>query len=239
MAFQTMPYLFQQWGPLISAFAGVCWFGLLFFAGITSSLAMGTPWMGFMQDEFGWGKVKGAVSFGLVSLAMGLPTVLFYQYGYFDEYDYWGGTVSLVIFALLETILFTYIFGMKKGWEEITRGADIRIPSFYKWIMTYVTPVLLSIVFLGALITPAGNDWVAAFSNLFSGGGWPLDTSSLIAKITFADLEAQIIANPENAAALEEKMMYSGWARLQLLFIFLGICAIVWYSTVKRKKAIQ
>jgi SNF family Na+-dependent transporter len=84
MAFQTMPYLFQQWGPLISAFAGVCWFGLLFFAGITSSLAMGTPWMGFMQDEFGWGKVKGAVSFGLVSLAMGLPTVLFYQYGYFD-----------------------------------------------------------------------------------------------------------------------------------------------------------
>ena len=239
MAFQTMPYLFQQWGPLISAFAGVCWFGLLFFAGITSSLAMGTPWMGFMQDEFGWGKVKGAVSFGLVSLAMGLPTVLFYQYGYFDEYDYWGGTVSLVIFALLETILFTYIFGMKKGWEEITRGADIRIPSFYKWIMTYVTPVLLSIVFLGALITPAGNDWVAAFSNLVSGEGWALDPSSLIAKITFADLEAQILANPENAAALEEKMMYSGWARLQLLLLFLGICAIVWYSTIKRKKSIQ
>jgi neurotransmitter:Na+ symporter, NSS family len=216
MAFQTMPYLFQQWGPLISAFAGVCWFGLLFFAGITSSLAMGTPWM-----------------------AMGLPTVLFYQYGYFDEYDYWGGTVSLVIFALLETILFTYIFGMKKGWEEITRGADIRIPSFYKLIMTYVTPVLLSIVFLGALITPAGNDWVAAFTNLFSGGGWPLDTSSLIAKITFADLEAQILANPENAAALEEKKMYSGFARIQLLLLFLGICGIVWYSTVKRKKSIQ
>jgi hypothetical protein len=93
------------------------------------------------------------------------------------------------------------------------------------------------VVFLGALITPAGNDWVAAFSNLFAGGGWPLDTSSLIAKITFADLEAQIIANPENAAALEEKKMYSGFARLQLLLLFLGICAIVWYSTVKRKKA--
>jgi len=52
MAFQTMPYLFDQWGSVISNFAGVFWFGLLFFAGITSSLAMGTPWMGFMQDEF-------------------------------------------------------------------------------------------------------------------------------------------------------------------------------------------
>ena len=48
-----------------------------------------------------------------------------------------------------------------------------------------------------------------------------------------------VFANPENAAALEVKMMYSGWARLQLLLLFLGICAIVWYSTVKRKKAIQ
>ena len=26
----------------------MAWFGLLFFAGITSSLAMGTPWMGFL-----------------------------------------------------------------------------------------------------------------------------------------------------------------------------------------------
>jgi hypothetical protein len=26
------------------------------------SLAMGTPWMGFMRDEFGWSKNKGAWS---------------------------------------------------------------------------------------------------------------------------------------------------------------------------------
>jgi hypothetical protein len=37
-------------------FAGLV---ILFFAGITSSLA-GTPWMGFMRDEFGWSKNKGA-----------------------------------------------------------------------------------------------------------------------------------------------------------------------------------
>ncbi len=56
MAFQTMPFLFEKWGPILSTVAGVMWFGLLFFAGITSSLAMGTPWMGFMRDEFGWGR---------------------------------------------------------------------------------------------------------------------------------------------------------------------------------------
>ena len=72
-----MPYLFQQWGDVLSVVAGVMWFGLLFFAGITSSLAMGTPWMGFMRDEFGWGRNKGAWSFGAMALILGLPTVLF------------------------------------------------------------------------------------------------------------------------------------------------------------------
>lgn len=237
MAFQTMPYLFQQWGPMIGAFAGVCWFGLLFFAGITSSLAMGTPWMGFMKDEFGWGKVKGAVSFGLVSLAMGLPTVLFFQYGYFDEYDYWAGTVSLVIFAFLETLLFTWIFGMNRGWEELNRGADIRIPSAYKWIMKYVTPVLLFLVLVAAFVTPQGNDWNAAISGIFNGEGWTLDNSSLISKLTFADLQAQVATDPSQKAFLESKIWYSGLARTQLAMLFLFITGIVWYSSLNRKKS--
>jgi len=37
------------------------------------------PGMGFMKDEFGWGKAKGAISFGLVALVMAIPNVLFYQ----------------------------------------------------------------------------------------------------------------------------------------------------------------
>ena len=32
MAFQTMPYLFQQWGGVLAIWQGVFWFGLLFFA---------------------------------------------------------------------------------------------------------------------------------------------------------------------------------------------------------------
>ncbi|MFT4832437.1 MAG: NSS family neurotransmitter:Na+ symporter [Psychroserpens sp.] len=151
MAFQTMPYLFQQWGPILAAVAGVMWFGLLFFAGITSSLAMGTPWIGFMRDEFGWGQEKGAWSFGALALLMGLPTVFFYQEGVFDDYDYWGGTVSLVVFAFFEVILFAWIFGMEKGWKEINTGADIKIPLVYKFIIKFITPVLLGWVFLASI----------------------------------------------------------------------------------------
>jgi hypothetical protein len=82
-------------------FAGLvivfCWY--------YSSLAMGTPWMGFMRDEFGWSKIK---ELGLWSndFSFRFTNGYFFKEGVFDEYDYWAGTVSLVVFAMFETILF-------------------------------------------------------------------------------------------------------------------------------------
>ena len=238
MAFQTMPYLFEKWGPILSVVAGVMWFGLLFFAGVTSSLAMGTPWMGFMEDEFNWNRKKAALSFGLIVLCMGLPTVLFYQQGVFDEYDYWAGTVSLVVFALLETVLFAWIFGMDKGWKEINSGADIKIPIIYKYIIKFVTPLLILFVFLGSLITPKNNDWSGALSGLFNGKGWQLDNGSLIKQVTNSGLKEQILqaTDPTVIAALQEKLVYINMARIFLMSLFIGIAVVVYIAYKKRVK---
>jgi SNF family Na+-dependent transporter len=151
LGFKTLPYLFTQWGPLLAAIAGICWFGLLFFAGITSSLAMGTPVMGFLKDEFGWKHRQAAWFFGAVVLVLGLPCVIWFNQGVFDEYDYWAGTVSLVVFALFEIILFAWVFGMERGWEEINHGADIKVPRFFRYIIQYVTPLFLGFVFFKSL----------------------------------------------------------------------------------------
>ena len=183
MAFETMPYLFNKWGTLLGSISGMMWFGLLFFAGITSSLAMGTPWMGFMQDEFGYSVKKSALTFGLVTLVMGLPTVIFFQEGVFDEYDYWAGTVSLVVFGLAEAILFGWVFGIDKGWAEIKKGSDLALPRIYKPILKYVTPTILLIVFVMSLIKPVNNDWQGAWNN-----GWEFDSGSIIGKMMNVDV---------------------------------------------------
>ena len=151
LGFKTMPYLFEQWGSILGVLAGVAWFGLLFFAGITSSLAMGTPVMAFLSDEFGWKEKNTAWAFGIAVFLLGLPTVLFFNNGVFDEYDYWAGTVSLVLFALVEIILFAWIFGMDKGWKEINKGAEIKVPIIFKYIIQYVTPLLLGWVFINSV----------------------------------------------------------------------------------------
>ncbi len=238
MAFQTMPYLFQQWGPVLAAFAGLFWFGLLFFAGITSSLAMGTPWMGFMKDEFNWGQNKGAWSFGLLILVMGLPTVLFFQEGVFDEYDYWAGTVSLVVFAMLETILFSWIFGMKKGWAEITSGADIKVPIIYKFIIKFITPPMLIIIFLGSLFKPKDNEWSENVSSLFSGNGWNLDNGSIVKTVMHSGIKEKILAttDPVVIQQLQDQMMYLNFARFLLLALFIFISSLVYFAFLKRRR---
>ena len=238
MAFQTMPYLFQQWGSVLAAIAGVMWFGLLFFAGITSSLAMGTPWMGFMRDEFNWGRKKGAWSFGALALILGLPTVFFYQQGVFDEYDYWAGTVSLVVFAMLETIVFAWIFGMDKGWKEINSGADIKIPQFFRYVIKFVTPIMLIIIFLGSLFKPINNNWSNAINNLFSGNGWVLDNSSIIKTLNHAAIKEQLFVAKDavQIAALQDKMFYTNIARLLLVSLFIFISALVYIAYKKRVK---
>ncbi|MGE5317918.1 MAG: sodium:calcium symporter, partial [Chloroflexota bacterium] len=178
LGFRTMPYLFEQWGTVLSAVSGVAFFGMLFFAGITSSLAMGTPGMSFLMDEFNWTRKNSALSFGVVTLILGLPTIIFFNEGVFDEYDYWAGTVSLFVFAMFEAILFAWVFGMDKGWKELMTGADIKIPIVYKYILKFITPVVLIIVFLGALLRPVNDNWGS-----LSFKGWALHNESIIGQI--------------------------------------------------------
>ena len=231
LGFKTLPFLFMQWGEVIGAVSSFMFFSLLFFAGITSSLAMGTPWIGFLKDEFDWKHKPAAWSFGLIVLALGMPTVLFFKYGVFDEYDYWAGTVSLVVFALLESVLFAWVFGMKKGWREITLNAEIRVPGIYKYIIKFVTPLLLLWVFIGSLITPKGGDWGAAM-----GGSWILDNASIIKKVLNSGIKEELATatDPGRIQFLENQLVFVNLSRLLLLAVFLGFAFLVYLAYKKR-----
>lgn len=178
LGFRSLPFLFSQWGNVMSVLAGVAFFGLLFFSGITSSLAMGSPIVAFLKDGFGWGRKKSSLAFGFIILLFGLPTVFFFSKGVFDQYDYWAGTVSLVVFAMLETILFSWVLGVNKGWKLLHQGAEMQVPRFFKFVLRYITPTLLIIIFLSSLVKPKNDDW-----SLLSFKGWELDNASIIGEL--------------------------------------------------------
>lgn len=233
LSFLTLPTLFNHWG-WFAPFAGAMWFGLLFFAGITSSLAMGQPIMAFFEDEYKVKRAKAAIIFGLATFALGFVCVWLYPGGSFDEFDFWSGTFSLVLFALGEVIIFGWVFGMKNGWEEITRGADMKVPKIFRYVIKFVTPLFIIVVFVGALIKPSGN-WGDAISGLFHGQGWPLAGDSVIGKI-FHIGEAHYAW--VNASGHLTRDFVQDMTRLLLLTVFVVCAILVWRAwQLKERRA--
>jgi len=147
IGFVTMPLIFGKI-PLGALFAGI-WFLLLFIAGITSSVSMVQPAMSFLQDELKISREKAALILGGIAFLACQPVIFFLGHGIVDELDFWGGTVFLVLFATIETIIFGWVIGIEKAWEEMHQGAEIRVPRIYRFIIKYVTPIYL-LVILGA-----------------------------------------------------------------------------------------
>ncbi len=141
LGFVSMPIIFQkiQFGQIF----GFLWFFLLFIAGITSSVAMAQPLISFLKEQFDWSHKKATNAIAILIFVSVHLVVIFFKYGFLDEMDYWGGTFALVLIALIEVIIFAWIWGMDKGWAELTRGADIKIPKVFYYIIKYVTPLYI------------------------------------------------------------------------------------------------
>ena len=231
LGFLTLPTLFNNWG-WFAPLAGAMWFGLLFFAGITSSLAMGQPILAFFEDKFAMPRARAALTFGLATFSLGFVCVWLYPGGAFDEFDFWSGTFSLVVFALAEALIFAWIFGIERGWDEITRGADMVVPRVFRFVIQFVTPVFILVVFVGALVQPTGRSWGAAFRSLFGGQGWPFAPESVLGRIfhlgdpSYAWFDA--LGHP-TAALVQDA------TRLLLLLVFAVCTALVWKAWRKER----
>lgn len=155
LGFVTMPMIFKQipLGTMFSFF----WFLLLFLAGITSSVSLAQPTIAFLEDEFDIPKKDSVLIYGILSFLLCQPSIFLIRYGVVDELDFWGGTFCLVLFGCCEAILFSWVFGIDKAWDEMHTGAQLRLPKIYKFIIKYVTPLVLVVILVAYLATEGIN----------------------------------------------------------------------------------
>ena len=149
LGFVSLPAIFASIpGSLLGVpsgqILGFLWFFLLFFAGLTSSVAITQPVIAFFEDEFGFERKKSVfltMSIMLVSVIM----VVFVS-GTLDEWDFWAGTIGVVLFGLIEIVMFMWVFGSNQAWEEINKYGIIKVPRFFYYVLRYITPLFLILV---------------------------------------------------------------------------------------------
>jgi SNF family Na+-dependent transporter len=144
LGFCALPLIFQKL-PAGEIF-GTLWFFLLFIAGLCSSIALAQPMMAFLQDEFKLTRKTAALIVGALSLLLVIPVVVFLKNGFLDEMDFWLGTFGVVLFSIVEIVIFIWIFKPENAWKEIMMGAEMRVPKFFLFTMQYVTPLYLSVL---------------------------------------------------------------------------------------------
>jgi ABC-type amino acid transport system permease subunit len=250
--------MFRNWGGLAPA-AGFMWFGLLFFAAITSSLAMGQPIMAFLQTEYRLDRPKSALAFGAMLLPLTIPVAVFNLDTFFSEFDYWAGSFALVVLAAIETILFAWVFGMDRGWAEMHKGAELKIPVAFYYVMKFVTPILLLLILFSYVFEPAAG-WDtyirhAAKGQWSTAPAWEWSGDGMIGQVLFkglhdkeAKLQAELTGLPADATKASRDKLETGVRlvretrlvclidRLVMIasFIFFGVLvAIAW----KRRSA--
>lgn len=144
LGFMALPAIFAN--IPFGQFFSFLWFLLLFFAGVTSSIALSQPAIAFLEDEFGFPRKKSVLILGLF-LFISAHIPIFIK-GALDELDFWVGTFGLILFALFEVLVFFWFFDSKKAWQEMTRNNDIKIPSFFYYLIKYIVPLILIVILI-------------------------------------------------------------------------------------------
>jgi SNF family Na+-dependent transporter len=146
LGFQTLPSVFDQM-PL-GQFCGFLFFVLLFLAATTSSISMLQPAVALFEDGLGLKRKQSVLLLGGMLLAASL-FVLYFSKGLvaMDTFDFWTANVFVFIAATFQIILFGWVLGIDTGMSELERGAQIRIPWFVRYVIKYVSPLFLVVIF--------------------------------------------------------------------------------------------
>jgi SNF family Na+-dependent transporter len=156
LGFHAMPLVLEQ-VPGGRVF-GALWFGLLFFAGITSSVAMLQPTVAMLREDFGMPRDRAVIATSALVFVGAQPVIFFFAHGFMDQLDFWAGSFGLLLFGFLEILIFTRVYGMTRGWEEITRGAKLRIPRVFRFVIAWVMPLAMGAILLSWSVTNLGPE---------------------------------------------------------------------------------
>jgi len=147
LGFMALPAVFAKM-PMGNLFGGL-WFFMLFAAAITSSLSMLQPAIAFLEEGFGMGRRLSVTCLSMLTATGGLLVVYFSKdLIALDVLDFWVGTVCIFVLATMQVLVVGWAFGVKRAQEESARGAAFKVPRVFWFLIKYVAPVYLLVIFI-------------------------------------------------------------------------------------------
>lgn len=157
LIFQTLPIAFGSMEG--GAFFGTLFFVLLVFAAWTSAISLIEPAVAWLVENRSWSRMKASVWCGVATWLMGLGTVFSFNiwaeatlWGktVFDLLDYLTSNIMLPLGGLFIAVFAAWVMKSSSSADELSLGEGVAYPA-WRFLVRFVTPVAVIIVFLNAV----------------------------------------------------------------------------------------
>ena len=161
LIFGTLPKVFESMigGPIFA----IAFFILVFFAALTSAIALLEVVAASAIDTLGWTRKKSVLVLGICIFILGIPSALSFgvlgdvtilNYSVFDFIGMITDNILLPVGGILMCYFVAWKFDIMKLADEIEQGSKgFKIKKLWVNCIKYVTPILLIIVTLSGFVS--------------------------------------------------------------------------------------
>ena len=163
LMFVTLPKVFNEMTG--GRFIGIIFFILVFFAALTSAIALMEACVSILQDRLKASRkaiIVGVAVFvlllgSLVSLGFGpLDMIRIFGFGLLDFFDFISNSILMPIVAISTCIFVGFVIKPKTIIEEVEKTGEFKQKGFYSLMVKYVAPILISAILVFSLLSAFG-----------------------------------------------------------------------------------
>jgi len=167
LMFITMPKIFASMG--FGRVVGILFFVLVFFAALTSAIALAESAVSTFQDELKWSRRKATLVLLLIMVVLGTLSALGYgplsfitilkNMPFLDFFDFLTNSVMMPIAAMATCLLVVRVIGVDGIAAEVMRkDAPFKRKAVFNFMIKYLCPFFVAIILFSSVAGVLG--WI-------------------------------------------------------------------------------
>ena len=164
LMFITIPKVLDSMG--MSGFMGFMFFLLVFFAALTSSVALTEAAVSTFEDELGWNRHVSTVVMGVIMVALGTLSCLGYGplgnvkligMQFLDFFDFVTNSVMMPVAAIFICLYIVRAIGLEAVEDEMTKcGGEFRRKKIFLFMIRFMCIAFLVVILVSSILQVLG-----------------------------------------------------------------------------------
>ena len=164
LMFITIPKVFDSMG--FGTPAGIMFFVLVFFAALTSAIALTESAVSTFEDEFSWSRQKATIVTGVIVILLGTPSAMGYGVWanvkilgmqFLDFFDFITNSLMMPVAAVATCYLVTRVISLEAISVEVEKdGMPFKRKKIFNFMISNICPLFLTVILISSLASVFG-----------------------------------------------------------------------------------